>query len=719
MKQILQNYRTGEVGIADVPAPVCTIKHVLVQNRFSLVSAGTERSMRDFAQKTLVGKARARPDLVKKVLEKIQQEGLRSTVHKTLSRLDTLAPLGYSCCGQVVETGANSTGFQVGDVVACAGAGWANHAEFVSVPHRLCAQVPEGVAHESAAFSTLGAVALHGIRLANLTLGETVVVIGLGLLGQIACQIVRASGCRVIGVDLAADKVSLAQEMGADFAVARDDDPISKINRFTQGKGVDAVLITAAAPTSDPVEMAPELCRDRGRVVVIGDVKLNLPRRTYYHKEIAFHISRSYGPGRYDTAYEQDGNDYPLGYVRWTQQRNLEAFLHLLATKQVNVKPLISHTFDINQAEEAYELIAGQEPHLGILLRYPDHPTTPDKIHLSKKSPKKVNAVQIGVGVIGAGAFASGVILPRLQKIKGLDFAGICSQSGVSAKHCGERFGFSYCTSNRTELIADSDVHLVMIMTRHGDHADLVTEALRADKHVFVEKPLALSYDDLNNVIDAYQVSQGQLMVGFNRRFAPATDMLKAHFQDQGPLSVLCRINAGMLPEDHWIYDPQEGGGRLLGEVCHFVDLCAYLTGEVAVRVTCVGKGLKYPDDHLAMTIEYANGSTAQILYTAYGDVGMPKEHIEVLGGGRSAVLNDFQEVVLFADGKKQRKRFSGQDKGHLRELEALVDGIKKQAWCMSFDNIVQTTQTTLCLEEAMRVHAPVDVAPLDILSDS
>ena len=719
MKQILQNYRTGEVGIADVPTPVCATKHVLVQNSFSLVSAGTERSMRDFAQKTLVGKARARPDLVKKVLQKIQQEGLLSTVHKTLSRLDTLAPLGYSCSGQIVETGTNSTGFQVGDEVACAGAGWANHAEFVSVPHRLCARIPEGVAHEAAAFSTVGAVALHGIRLADLTLGETVVVIGLGLLGQIACQIVRASGCRVIGVDLSADKVCLAQEMGADFAVARDDDPITKINRFTKGKGADAVLITAAAPTSDPVEMAPELCRDRGRVVVIGDVKLNLPRRTYYHKEIAFHISRSYGPGRYDASYEQDGNDYPLGYVRWTQQRNLEAFLHLLATKQVNVHPLISHTFDIDQAEDAYELIGGQKPHLGILLRYPNDKGTPDKIRLPKKASKKATGSQIGVGVIGAGVFASGVILPRLQKIKGLDFTGICSQSGVSAKHCGERFGFSYCTSNRAELIADSDVHLVMIMTRHGDHANLVTEALRADKYVFVEKPLALSYADLNKVIEAYQVTQGALMVGFNRRFAPATDMLKAHFKDQGPLSVFCRVNAGMLPEDHWIYDPEEGGGRLLGEVCHFVDLCAYLIDDVAMRVTCAGKGPKYPDDHLAMTIEYANGSTAQILYSAFGDVGLPKEHIEVLGGGRSAVLNDFQEVLLFADGKKQKKRFSGQDKGHRRELDALIDGMKNQTWPMLFDSIVQTTQTTLCLEEAMRAHAPVDVKPFDMLSDS
>lgn len=720
MKQILQNYRSGEVRVEEVPVPVCADTHLLVQNAYSLVSAGTERSMRDFAQMSLVSKARARPDLVKKVMSKVKQEGLRNTVYKALSRLDTLAPLGYSCCGQIVETGQKSELFQVGDHVACAGAGWANHAEMVSVPHRLCAKVPDGVTPDEAAFSTLGAVALHGIRLAELTLGENVVVIGLGLLGQIACQIVRASGCCVIGVDLASDKVDLALELGADFAVARDDDPIAKIRQFTKNKGVDAVLITAAAPTSDPVEMAPELCRDRGRVVVIGDVKLNLPRRTYYHKEISFRISRSYGPGRYDVTYERDGYDYPLGYVRWTQQRNLSAFLDLMARKQVNVRPLISHTFDIENAEEAYELIGSQVPHLGILLRYPEIADLKNKVSLQDK-PKMTQVTTQGIGVIGAGTFASGVILPRLKKMKDVTLLGICSQSGISARHFGERFDFSYCTSDRTEVITDTQVGCVMIMTRHGDHADFVIEALNAEKHVFVEKPLALSFEELERVVEAYHQTDRCLMVGFNRRFSPATNMLKSHFINQGSVSVICRVNAGVLPEDHWIYDPETGGGRLLGEVCHFIDLCGYLVQSRAVRVSCVGMGAPYPDDHLAITLEYANGSTAQILYTAFGGVGMPKEYIEMLGGGRSAVLDDFREVNLFVDGQKKRKRFSGQDKGHQKELEALVASLQnaKTDWPMSFDSIVHTTVTTLCAQQAMLERCTVNIPEFLVSSDS
>ena len=713
MKQILQNYKTGVLSIEDVPRPMCHAPHdVLVQNCVSLLSAGTERSMRDFAQKSLIQKAQARPDLFKKVLQKVRDEGVVNTFQKVRGRLDVLAPLGYSCSGIVLEVGEQVQGLRPGDRIACGGAGWANHAEIVSVPAHLCAKVADAVSFEDAAYTTLGSVALHGVRLAELALGETVVVIGLGILGQVVCQIARASGCRVVGIDLAADRIQLAKKLGAGLVIVPGEDSVASVLQYTDGLGADAVLITAAAQTNDPIELAAELCRDRGRIVVVGDVKMDLPRRPFYYKELAFRISRSYGPGRYDPSYESLGVDYPAGYVRWTEQRNFSAFLNLIAQGQIDVQALTTHRFAVSKAQEAYDLITGAERHtaLGILLNYPNEKIKDGRITLGKgATPVRSQKNKIGIGVIGVGEFARGVILPRLKKTSGIHLKSVCSKSGVTARHVGDRFGFDYCTSNALEIVEDDDVSLVMVMTRHGSHARLVCETLRRDKDVFVEKPLAISEEELMQVYKAQERSSGRVFVGFNRRFAPAVETVRMHFANRGPLTVICRVNAGTLPEDHWIYSSDEGG-RILGEVCHFIDLCSFLVRREPLRVQGMSMKGKRLDDNVGFTFDFSDGSVAQVLYTSVGSEQMPKERIEVFGGGASAVIEDFRELTIFDQKGKKRFRYPAQDKGHAAEIDALIKAHNGDDWPMDFESICQATLATIRAQIAARVGVAQDI---------
>jgi len=670
MKQVVQNYRTGELLVDDVPAPSLRARGLLVHTMASAVSAGTEKSKVDLARKNLVGKALARPDQVRKVLETLKREGLRNTYNKVRNKLDSLSPLGYSAAGRVVAVGDGACGFSVGDAVACAGAGFANHAELIWAPANLCVAVPEGVGFEEAAFTTIGAIALQGVRQAEAKLGETIAVIGLGLLGQLTVQLLRASGCRVIGIDVDPWKVELAKQHGIDLALQRDDNVVAQTLSRTYGRGADSVIITAAAPNNDPVVLAGELARDRAHVVIVGAVPIEVPRSPYYEKELDVRLSRSYGPGRYDRAYEEKGLDYPIGYVRWTENRNMEAFLDALHAKQVSLAKLITHRIRVDDAERAYALIAGQrdERFLGIVLQYADKDDAVTPIATPGVEAPRGAA---RVGLVGAGSFAGGTLLPILKSLPNVVLRSVCSASGLTARDTAIRHGFAMSASSPDDILTDPDINAVVIATRHDSHASLAARALTAGKAVFVEKPLALSRDELANVMTA-AAANGRLAVGYNRRFSPHTERVCGMFSGVGGLVITIRVNAGAIPDESWIHDPEEGGGRLLGEACHFVDLAQAIAGAQIERVyaSVVGK----PDaasalrDNACITLELANGSIASIVYTSKGDVALGKERIEVFGGGMSAVIEDFVTTTMIRHGRTERFR-TRQDKGHAEQM--------------------------------------------------
>jgi predicted dehydrogenase/threonine dehydrogenase-like Zn-dependent dehydrogenase len=682
MRQLVQELDTGVLRVVDVPAPMIRPGGVLVRTSHSVISIGTERTKIEFGKKSLVGKARARPDQVKKVLEAVAREGVVSTYRKVRSRLTALSPLGYSAAGVVEAVGEGVSGIRVGDRVACAGAGYANHAERVWIPENLVVPVPDEVPLEAAAFSTLGAIALQGVRQADVRLGERVVVIGLGLLGQLTIQLLRASGVVPIGVDVDVERVALARRAGA-IAVLRRDDVEGEVRVATGGIGADAVIITAATSSEDPIRLAGELARDRGRVVVVGAVPINVPRSPYYEKEVEVRLSRSYGPGRYDPEYEEKGHDYPIGYVRWTERRNVGEFLRLLGTGGVDLSSLVTHRFDFESVVEAYDALSGTggAGALGVVLRYPEVDTPePRRIEL-RAAPGRSRAAgeRVRVGMIGAGNFATGVLIPALKEL-GTELSGIVTASGISARSVAEKFGFNYMAGSAEEILADPAIDAVVIATRHNEHARLSAEALRAGKAVFVEKPLALDDAGLDEVLGAARLG-GPLMVGFNRRFAPATTFLRERFaRAAGARVVHVRANAGFIPPDSWVHDPQSGGGRLIGEGCHFIDLALYLIGSPAVEVTAVALGGDDPaaalQDNVQVTVRAADGSIASILYTAKGDPKSGKERVELFAGGATGVIDDFRSAEYFA-GKRERWKGT-QDKGHRAELKAFVEAVKR-----------------------------------------
>jgi len=725
MKQVLQNLSSGEVKVEEVPSPIVKTGSLLVRTFNSLISAGTERMLMEFAQKSLPQKAKARPDLVKQVINKAKNEGIINTFRQAIGRLDTPMPLGYSCAGIVLKVGADVDGISPNDRVACAGGGYANHAEIVCVPKNLCVKVPDGVGFESAAFTTLGAVALQGVRIANLTLGENVVVIGLGLLGQLTVQLVKAAGCRVLGVDLDAEKTALAAELGADsVAVRGKDNVVSAVSDFSQGLMADAVIITAASDSNDPVELAGEICRDRGRVSVVGAVKMDIPRKPYYQKELELRLSRSYGPGRYDTNYEEKGFDYPIGYVRWTEQRNMKEFLQLVAEGKVQLDKLITHRFKIEDAEKAYELISGktQEKFLAVLLEYPREGQVKNTIRLRhevQSSPEAAGTQRkdgkVHIGLIGGGNFAKGVLLPILRKIPEVNMRGVATATGVSARDIGDKYGFEYCTSDYSEILKDISVDAIVIATRHNLHAQLVTEGLKHGKSVFVEKPLALSKDELNTVIDTYNQTQGRIMVGFNRRFAPVTSETKSFFANRtSPLAINYRINAGFVPKDSWVHDLVEGGGRIIGEVCHFVDLIQYLVGVEPSKV--YAEAIPESDksgatsDTVCISLKFRDGSISTINYFANGDKAFPKERIEIFGDNSVCVINDFRSAMLVRNGKKKRLK-SKQDKGHKAEFEQFIRSIlNDEPSPIDFKEAVISTLLTFNIVESLTTGAPTEI---------
>lgn len=697
MKQVIQSLRTGETMLADVPVPTPKPGAALVRTAASLVSAGTERMLVDFAQKSLLGKARSRPDLVRQVWDKARREGLFTALDAALNRLDRPMPLGYSSAGTVVALGEGLEGFRIGDRVACAGGGYAVHAEYAAVPRNLLARLPEDVDFESAAFATLGAIALHGFRLAEVQLGERVAVIGLGLLGLLSVQIARAAGCEVLGVDLDSDRVARAARLGA-LAVPRADAE-ARADAFSRGRGVDAVLICADTPSDDPVHLAGAIARDRARVVAIGAVGFNLPRKLYYEKELTFLPSRSYGPGRYDPAYEEGGQDYPVGYVRWTEGRNLESFVELLAAGRVAVQPLITHRFPIERAPEAYDLITGKtkEPFMGVLLTYGSAGAEVRSARVSiANAPHFAGSTPpIKLGVIGAGNFATAIMLPAIRKLPDIELVGIASASGLSARHAAKQFGARYAASDEKQLLKDPDINTVAILTRHDTHARLVVAALQAGKHVFCEKPLAVNSSQLAEVREQLlgsgkrEAESGDksliptspiLTVGFNRRFAPLAQRLQAFFANRAePLYAHYRVNAGYLLPTHWLHDPVQGGGRIVGEACHFVDFLAFLVGQPPAAVSAVSlpDGGRYRADNVQMTCTFSDGSVGTVAYLANGDKMFPKERVEVFCEGRVAVLDDFRMLELVGGGRREVSRSRlRQDKGHRGIWEAFVQAI-------------------------------------------
>ncbi len=741
MKALEQSYRKGTLQVVEVPRPRSGRGRIVVRTAASLASVGTEKAMVELARKSLLGKALARPDLVRQVLDKARTEGIAEAWRQAMGRLETPILLGYSSAGTVVDVGPGVGGFKAGDRVACASAGYAGHAEFASVPANLCVPVPDTVTFEESAFVALGGIALEAVRMAQVGLGDRVAVIGLGLLGQIAVQLLHAAGCHVFGVDVEPGKADMASRHGAEAtAIATDGTPaVDAVLAWSGGHGADAVIIMAAAHGNGPLEQAAAMCRERGRIVATGMVGLQVPRKPFYDKELELVVSRAWGPGLYDPRYAQGGVDYPLAYARWTAGRNMEEFLAQLARGTVSVRHLITHRFPIERAVEAYEMVLeGQQPCIGVVLTYPGSETAAPQAEGAGPSPFTVWLKpearpaaspdgRVGVGLIGAGQFASGTLLPALKGLKGLRLRGVATSTGISGRHAGARHGFEYCTSDYREILADPAIALVLVLTRHGSHSAMAAEALRAGKHIFVEKPLALDVAQLRQVAEAYQESLARaeaeghtppvLLVGLNRRFSPFARWLRERLERlSGPLSLSFVVNAGALPPDSWANDPEDGGGRIIGEVCHFVDLAQYLAASPVARAYAqpVAGGAISGDDSVTATLLLANGSVASITYAAGGSKRYPRERVQVFGGGAAGAIENFREAVFVQGGRGQRMRgWLSVDRGHRGELEALLAAVSGRAPLpVSLDDYVNTTLTTFALERSLKSGRPEDVGP-------
>lgn len=712
MRQLIQSYKSGELALFDVPIPQLQQGGALVRTTASLVSAGTEKMIVDIAKKSIVGKAKARPDLVKQVVRKMQQEGIQTTLQKVFSKLDTPIPLGYSAAGTVIALGSKVIGVRPGDRVACGGAGYANHSEVNYVPQNLFVRIPDGVDDVDASFVTVGAIALQGVRQAMPTLGERVAVLGLGLIGQLTVQLLKANGCKVLGSDISPDRIALAKTLGADTTCASGD-LREAADAFSAGCGLDAVIITASTSSNEPIDIAGEILRAKGRVVVVGQVGMNIPRNTYYRKELDLRLSMAYGPGRYDPRYEEEGIDYPLPYVRWTEQRNFEAFLGLVAEGRVTPKALLTHSFSFDDALKAYDLLSGKtsEPYLGIVLTYPNTCALQATIPLTAKPLKKSS---ITLGCIGAGNFAKGVLLPAFKDAKGFEFGALITATGISAHTTGKKYGFRASGTDADKLFSNGQIDAVVITSRHNDHAEYVIKSLRAGKHVFVEKPLCLSYDELEQISHAVAAAGGDatLMVGFNRRFSRLIGELKDYLPPT-PLVMRYRVNAGPIPLDHWIHDKEIGGGRILGEVCHFVDTLSAIAKSTVTTVHAlqIGNSTDLPlEDNIVVNLQFASGSVASLTYTAVGNKQLPKEHIEIFGHDIAATLDDFRELNVFKGSKKIHHKLAAQDKGFSLEIEAFKESIKSGVPAVPFASLANTTKTCLAILDSLHTHQIITV---------
>ncbi len=708
MKQLIQDFKTGELKLIEVPCPAVGDGFVGVKNRFSLISAGTEKATISAGRASLIGKAQKRPDLVRQTLQNIRKEGIRATVQKVQAKLDTPKALGYSTCGIVVESRDFDQCFSSGDRVACAGQDYASHADMVSVPQNLVVKIPDAVSFKEAAFTTLGAIALQGVRQADPKIGEYVCVIGLGLLGQITAQILSAGGCRVCGIDIDDFCLRIARECGIDSAINRNDPELYRcLDGFTKKHGFDKVIITASAADNDPLILATEIVRKKGTVVVVGDIKMDVPREPhFYRKELELKIATSYGPGRYDPLYEECGFDYPYPYVRFTEKRNMEAFLGLVERKKIDLNPLISHVFDFADALKAYDVISGSQPSMGVLLKYDASSGEISRVTVtsSRTGTKKIN-----VGFIGAGSFAQSYLLPNL---KGNDVSldTVVTRRGVSARSVAEKFSFRCAATDPEAVYGNEDINTVFIATHHNTHASFARRALARGQHVFVEKPLAMNTEELKGVVSSY-TPETMLMVGFNRRFSSLSQTIKKELmKSQNPLLMHFRVNAGSLPPEHWVKNPEVGGGRIISEICHFVDLMVYFSGSLprkvyasALKASQEGMGA---DENVTVNIELENGSAGNIFYTAMGDMSMEKERLEIFSGGNCYLIDNFTRAVLYRRGK--RKIIRKTDKGHGEEVKAVLSALRKGGQApIDFKEIAAVTLTTCKIAESLSEQRP------------
>ncbi|GDX65280.1 oxidoreductase [Chlorobiota bacterium] len=704
MLQVVQYQKNGEMSIADVPAPTCKPGGILVKTFASLISAGTEKTSVIGGQSSLLERARKQPDQVKQVLDTVKKEGLISTLGRIQSKLESYKTLGYSAAGIVIESRCEE--FSPGDRVACAGAQYAHHAEFISVPKNLAVHIPDNVSFDEAAYTTLGAIALQGVRQAHCNLGETVAVIGLGLLGQLTIQLLKASGCKVIGMDINPTMLHIASELGCDLVLPSSKEHISSIMSFTRNIGTDAVIITASTQSEEPIQLALEISRKKSPIVIVGAVPMNIPRSPFYEKELELRISCSYGPGRYDPLYEEHGIDYPVGYVRWTENRNMSSFIDLISSGQVTIKPLTTHHFVINKALDAYALITGEkkEPYLGIILHYLESETTP--IHsISTKHYKPSSKQHIGIGFIGAGSFAQAQLLPPLASLK-VHFAGVSTSSPANALSVANQYGFGISSTSSKDIIELPDTDIVFCATRHDSHAHYVLSSLKQGKPVFVEKPLCVHPDELAEISSVMAETHGRVMVGYNRRFsAPFVDIQKFFEKRSAPMSIMYRVNAGSIPLSSWIQDPLQGG-RIIGEGCHFIDCMVFLTGSLPISVHAVqlpgaNRAIGHHDcSHIIIT--FADGSIGTLLYLANGDSSIDKEYCEVFCEGKTAIMNNFTSVV-FGSGKKSKTQSYNGKKGHKQEVDATILAVKNgTSMPISFQEIYAITQATFAAEESM-----------------
>jgi predicted dehydrogenase len=705
MRQLVQNLKTGEIELIEVPTPVVSSSTVLIKSRCSLISVGTERMLVEFGKASLLEKARSQPERVKEVLQKIKTDGLLTTIDAVMARLDEPLPLGYSNVGIVVDIGKNVEGFSIGDRVVSNG----SHSEVVNVSKNLVAKIPDNVDDENAVFTVLGSIALEGIRLLSPTLGEYIAVIGLGLIGQLAVQLLIASGCKVLGIDIDEGRVKLAESFGAEgLTIKPGVSPVEGALAFSRGRGVDGVIITASTKSNEPIEYSADMCRKRGRIVLIGVTKIDIPRDKFYKKELSFQVSCSYGPGRYDRLYEEKGIDYPFEYVRWTAKRNFEAVLDMMSMGKIDVKPLITHRFSFNDAVEAYNVLLKEKP-LGVILQYEDKDFKAVRLIELNKRPLTLTPSKPCIGLLGVGNFAKMVLLPAIKKTKArLKF--IASSGGVSGAYAGRKFGFEFVTSDYNKVLEDEEINTIFIATRHSSHASLVIEALKKGKNVYVEKPLALNVGELKDIISAYKDSDRVLMAGFNRRFSPFVRRLKEVISSRkDPLCINIMVNAGMIPFDNWVYDPEIGGGRIVGEACHFIDLSRFIVGSRIVEVYAITtKGHSGSDeDKMVINLKFEDGSIGTINYFANGSKTYPKERVEVFNEGKILVIDNFKSLIGY--GVNCRLKSLRQNKGHEKEVEEFIKAVSDgRESPIPFEELVEVTLASFSAVKSATLGMPI-----------
>jgi predicted dehydrogenase/threonine dehydrogenase-like Zn-dependent dehydrogenase len=725
MKQVIQNYHTGKLELIEAPVPFCASNSVLVRNHASLISMGTERSIIELAQKSLLGKARMRPDLVRQFMNKAKKEGFLTTFQQALNRLDNPVALGYSSAGMVMEVGAGIHKYSPGDRVACIGAGYAAHAEYISVPENLCCRLPDGLSFEDASFGMLGIIALHGIRCAELTFGSSVAVIGLGLLGLLTAQILKSYGCKVTSTDIDPVKVEWAKRLGIDDSFSGENDFKGCIERKTQGHGADAVIITAATKSDLPVHTAVDISRFRGRVVIVGVADIHPQRNEMWHKEVEIVVSRAGGPGTFDPVYEKQGLDYPIGAVRWTENRNLEEFLALIAGRKVDVQSLVSHRFPISDAETVYRNLLDNRggPYVGVVLEYPHAQETAGAagartVALNGAARPSPAAAPLALGVIGAGLFGKALLLPALQKVSNIRFQTLSTSSSASAHHTAKKYGFNRCTTDYREIVTDREIGAVVVLTPHSLHARMVVDALGAGKHVFVEKPLCVNEEQLHEIGAAVAAGRDRfLMVGYNRRFSPHAAKI-AHYlsRRKDPLVIHYRVNAGFVPPDHWVHEDTEGGSRVIGEICHFVDFMQFISGSNPVRVyaeRASGNNRSIVNsDNVVITLKFEDGSVGNITYSAAGDKAFSREQVEIFSGGTVIVSTDFKQTALHRDGKKQTFKTANQKMGYQEELQHFADvALGRTEPRVQAAELFYSTEAVFCIARSLETGKPVTVA--------